>query len=251
MTSPKRSPRKTTRKAPADLREQTLMQFSAAIDEHAGRVVGFAELAMTLAGTRSQIADLASLRRAWFSKVRDLHRSGVRAVGGVELRESTPSVPEVYRAVESAAVKKVDKMAWQRAQAVVPYVSVKPPASWKWPDLDVAVPPEPKAAADPSAVGIYRDHPAWQRLKELRQVEEEIIASLSKIGADFGWDGLPITFADGWTVGLSRMQFSGEKLKAIDPELWDRVAVSKIRQTPAKVYLAKGGGDGAVDLDAD
>ncbi|QGH75313.1 hypothetical protein I5G61_gp65 [Mycobacterium phage Quesadilla] len=252
MTTTKRA-KARTKKAPADAREESLAQFSATLDEHAGRAVGFAVAVAELAKARAQIAQLKAARAEVFDVIKERFEEGHRLVGEgrFELRMSGGGEAKVYRAVESAAVKKANPAAWRRAQAVVPFVSVKAPAAAA---LKVPVVPTPQvnpAMSVEAAVAAYTDHPAWLRLKALRAEETELIGTLEKMAAEFGWDGLPITFSDGWVAGLKRMQFSADKLAELEPEVFEELAVTKVRQAPARVYLAKPGTEGSVDLDGD
>ena len=99
------------------------------------------------------------------------------------------------------------------------------------------------------AVRTHRDHPAWKRIKLLRQVEQDTIAALEKLGAEFGWDGDAQVFSDGWTVQLNRVQFSADKLRELEPEVFDRLAVTKVRATSPRVYIGQISSDDNDEID--
>jgi hypothetical protein len=244
--------RKTTKKAPkGTVRTETLAQFSGALDDHAGQPVGFDALVRKLYTTRAQLKQLEEARKAVFEHVKRAYDVGHRVVGGYELKMTNPAPGEPYRAVSSAEVKKQAPAAWRRAQAVVPWVSVQAPAAVAAavPVLDVPdgsgfLPPE-------QAVLIHREHPAWQRIKLLREVEQDTIGALEKLGAEFGWDGDEQVFADGWHVQLNRVQFSAEKLRELEPEVFDRLAVTKTRAVSPRVYIGKISSDDMDEIDGD
>ncbi|AYP70049.1 hypothetical protein I5G62_gp63 [Mycobacterium phage CRB2] len=244
--------RKATRKAPEDARDETLAQFAKMVDDHHGSAVGFDRLVKELARARAQIAQVKAARDEVFSVVKARFEEGHRIAGpGVELRLTAAGEAKIERAVESAAVKKHNPAAWRRAQADVPYVQVKAPAAAK---LAIELIPTPTVNEDwpvEKAVEVYQHDPAWVRLKELREIEEETLAKLDKLAADFGWDGHPITFSDGWSIGLRRKQFSAAKLAELEPEVFEALAVSKVRQATPRVYVASTSADGATDAIAD
>ena len=102
------------------------------------------------------------------------------------------------------------------------------------------------------AVLAYKEAPAWQRLKALREAEQETLGRLEKLAAEFGWDGDLKVFADGWSVQLKRQQYSSEALAAVAPDVFEKLAVVKVKQAPARVYVGKPGDtDGAEDEYAD
>lgn len=244
--------RKTTKKAPkGTVRTETLAQFSQELDDHAGQPVGFDVLVRTLYTSRAQLKQLEEARKEVFEHVKRAYEVGHRVVGGYELKVSNPAPGEPYRAVSSAEVKKLAPAAWRRAQAVVPRVSVQAPqaVAAAVPVLDV---PESGGFMPPEeAVRTHRDHPAWKRIKLLRQVEQDTIAALEKLGAEFGWDGDAQVFSDGWTVQLNQVQFSADKLRELEPEVFDRLAVTKVRATSPRVYIGQISSDDNDEIDGD
>ena len=251
--------RKTTRKAApkGDLRTETLAQFSAVLDAHAGRHVGFDAIVHRLYLVRAQKAQLEEARAVVFSHLKQAYEVGHRVLPGTpyELKMTNPEPGEPYRVVSSADVKKHDPAAWRRAQAPTRFVQVKAPAS-----AAAAVPvldaPEGGGFMDPVTAAVtYKEHPAWAALRALRAEEQDVLARLDKVAADFGWDGGaefgPLVFSDSWSVQLVRTQFSGEKLALVAPEVFDRLAVTKVKQAPARMYVGKINADDADDFDAE
>ncbi|AGU92019.1 hypothetical protein ADAWI_60 [Mycobacterium phage Adawi] len=252
--------RKTTKKAAVpkgDVRAETLAQFNRELIEYCGHDPGFDQLVQTLFSTRAAIKQLADARKNLFEHVKGYYRGQDVAVPGTDyvIRETAPGEATTYRAVSSADAKKADPAAWRRAQVMTGFVQVKAPAA-----VAAAVPEEAvpelcrldKGVGLTEAVAAYKEAPAWTRLKELRAVEQETLGRLEKLAADFGWDGDLKVFADGWSVQLKRQQYSSDVLAAVDPELFDRLAVVKLRQAAARVYVGKpGDADGAEDEYAD
>ncbi|QFP96346.1 hypothetical protein SEA_APEX_61 [Mycobacterium phage Apex] len=240
--------RRTTKKAQppkGDVRTETLAQFSAALDEHAGKPVGFMDMVEGLYRVRAQKAQLEEARTTVFSHVKQAYEVGHRVLPGTpyELKMTNPKAGEPYRAVSSAEVKKADPAAWRRAQAPTRFVQVKAPAG-----AAAAVPvidaPDGSGFMDPVTAAVtYKEHPAWTVLRGLRDEEQDLLDRLDKVAADFGWDGGaadgPLVFADSWSVQLVRTQFSSEKLAIVAPEVFDRLAVTKTKQAPARMFIGK------------
>jgi hypothetical protein len=247
---------KRKRSAPVvkgDLRSETLAKFSRKVDQHTGRAVGFDRLVIQLASTRMQIAELKRSRAVLFDKIKNAYDAGMRSVGGGEyqLRMTKSAEPTTYLAVSSERVKRANEAAWERAKIDKQFISVRPPSGVLLsPNTEIAADIAIDAAArlaraawndTGELVKAYKEHPAWAVLKSLRDIESETIEQLDKIGADNGWDGYAMTFADGWTVGLRRRQFSSERLEEIAPDVFDQLATPKIRQFHGHVYVAKRG----------
>lgn len=256
MSTGTASPAQPAAQPAKDVREQTLAQFSAELDRHARRTVGFAAMATALWHTRQQITALTTARTEIFEQIKTAYHDGWRKVPGTdwELKQTDPGEPSTYRAAASAAVKKANPAAWRRAQTDAPFVQVKAPGGVK-PRYPVQASRPPIVAPNADlrvAAAAYKDSPAWAAIKELREREAELVERLEKLAGNYGWDGLPITFADGWTVSLRRRQYSSDMLAITDPELFEKLAETKIRQAAARIYLGKAGvHDEAVDLDGD
>ncbi|ABD58179.1 hypothetical protein PBI_COOPER_62 [Mycobacterium phage Cooper] len=237
------------------MRRETLEQFNRELIEYAGSDPGFDQMVRDLYRVRAQKAQLEEARTVVFSHVKQAYEVGHRVVPGTpyELKQTSPKAGEPYLAVSSADVKKADPAAWRRAQAPTRFVQVKAPAgaAAAVPVLDA---PDGSEFMDPvTAVRTHKEHPAWAVLKELRAEEQDLLDRLDKVAADFGWDGGaedgPLVFADGWSVQLVRTQFSAEKLYAVEPQLFARLAATKTKQAPARVFIGKAGiGE---DADAD
>lgn len=239
--------RKKSTASKGDVRKETLAQFSAALDEHAGRPVGFSDMVADLYRVRAQKAQLEEARTVVFSHVRQAYEVGHRVLPGTpyELKMTSPKPGEPYLAVASADVKKHDPAAWRRAHAPNRFVQVKAPsgAAAAVPVLDA--PDGTQFMGPVQAAQVYKEHPAWAVLKGLRDEEQELLDRLDKVAADFGWDGGaaegPLVFADSWSVQLVRTQFSAEKLAAVAPDVFERLAVAKTRQVTPHVFIGKAG----------
>ena len=46
-------------------------------------------------------------------------------------------------------------------------------------------------------------------------------------------------FSDGWSVQLRRLQFSADKLALTAPEVYEALAVDKVRQAPSRCYVRR------------
>lgn len=243
-------------KAPAQKndRDETLDEFSAAVDEHIGHPVGFADTVRRLHATRTQLYDLKAKRAAVHEHLRSAYDLGHRVVGatGLELYQTQPGEPRAVREVPSAVVKKADKKAYEAARVVVQRVSVKAPDRVKVklieaPDGGGFMPPV-------DAVLAYRD-PVWRSLKWLAEQEQEMKDALAKIAANAGWDGGvedgPLVTSDGWSVQVNTRRYDSEALRANDPALWEQLAVATVKQaSPAlRVRRYNPDGDGAEDDD--
>ena len=243
----------STRKAPAKKAAS-----AAPLPKFANQVEPFRQTVITLATTRAQIAQLSKARKAIHERLNDAYERGVRELrGGYTLKQTSAGEGSEYLAVSSAAAEKADKAAWQRAKMPKPFVQAKPPeqlAAVLRNDQWVAhIAPElPENADIEQAAAVYREHPAWDVLKQLRELEAECVERLDKLGAEFGWDGLPLVFSDGWTVGLKRMQFDSDRLYLVAPELFDRLAEVKVRNNGQRVYIGKiGENDEADEIDGE
>lgn len=238
-------PKGTKKTDDTDVRPETLAQFSALVDQHLNRRAGFGDMVVRLAVTRAQIKQVDAARTALFEQIKERRDNGLVAVPGTdfEVRQTAPGPATIVRKVTSAAVKKAAPEVWQRCHAPASYVQVKPPVAVRLTIPEVAVPSLGAAVDDATLVTTYKEHPAWARLKELRAEESELVESLDKLGADAGWDGLPVTFADGWVAGLRRMQFSAAKLEATEPEVFKALSVPDVKQSAARTYVGRLGAD--------
>lgn len=236
----------TTKKRPApnagDIRPESLLAFSAAVDEHMGRPVGFADLVYRLWTVRAQKKTVSDHRKESFALIKAAYERGVRVVGPnlYVLKSTAEGRGEPYLGVDSEKVKRKHPELWNRSRVAVPYVQTKAPTGLTLSTSGVlqSLPktPEPHASIV-DIVAAYK-HPSYAVLKSLRDQETDLLAELDELGAANDWDGLPITFADGWTVSLRRLQFSADRMASLDPATFEAVAVEKTRRIPARVYLA-------------
>lgn len=246
-------PRPATRKKPstADVRPETLAQFDAEVRQQIG-IDDFAATVQALWVARQRIAALERARKEAYEQVKVAYDSGTRLAAGWEIRVSRGGQPEVYRAVDSAEVKKRAPAAYAAARTLVRRVSVTAPKGAEPPLPKDRVPRLPKVVTAEAAMRAYKSED-FGLLKQLRDDETDLVGRLEKIAADAGWDGEEIVFADGWKAATHRRQFSGERLREIDPDTWNKLAVTKVRENRPRVYVAKPGADddGAVDLDGE
>lgn len=239
-----------------------LSVFARTLDEIASRAVGFDNHVERLFTTRTQIAQLRKARTAVYEHVKRAAALGHEELVGsdglaYEIRTTEPKPPVRYLSAPSAAVKAANPLAWRRA--VVPVNFVQVTASTR---ISRAVrhidAPDGKAFMPPGeAVTVYQTHSAWYELRRLKQVEAHTITALQTIAAEFDWDGGvsegPMKFGDGWTLQLRREQYSSDELKAACPDVFDQVAVAKLKQSVPRVYVRRLGitdeGDDLDDMD--
>lgn len=218
---------------PASKQPETLSQFSAQIDAHYGRPLGFADIVKRIAHARARVKYTENRRQlitdelnARFAR---LAPNGVLVVpmnGGVRkaLFRQTNS-PTVTRTVSSATAQKANKAAWQRAQVRRRYVVATPPKCQAAPAVtDIKLPPTPRSLDSMAFVISMREHAVWDVLKELREAEAAAIGDLDKLAAEAAWDGAPLAFSDGWIVGLHRVQYDNAALLRNDPRVWEQLA---------------------------
>lgn len=212
-----------------DIRRETLTEFSAAVDEHYGKAMGLIDTVRTLAAARTDIARLEA-RRKEIGAVRDqrfkqgttIVRTG-RGDGVYLYTSSTTSARK--KAVGSAAAKKADQALWLQARTWKPFVRAAAPSGVVLPLGTYKLPPVPTRQHDMAMVLSFYGAPCFDVLSDLRERERTAVARLHQLRAQTDWDGAPITFADGWEIGLHRLQYDDEKLRQIAPELWERLAV--------------------------
>lgn len=228
-----------------DVRPETLDEFSALLDDHAGAHVGFADTVRRLAELKAQVKPIEQRRKEINTRLREHYERGDTVVQtgpgeGVELAMTRPSAVRTYRAVSSAVVKKRRPKLWAQCQVSKPWTQVKAPASFEV--KAVALPPDPGAEATLEAV--LRVQAMIPTTTELSAEEQECKDRLAKIAADFGWDGLPLEFADQWVVGTRRMQFDEERLRAVDPEAYEELAEERSSGGVSRLRVGDVGLDG-------
>lgn len=235
------------RKSASDIarRQETLAEFTAALSEHAGQLVPFMSSVVELTQTRAAVKLLKERRALIFEQIKRHYASGVTITSNGEtvLRTSRPAPMVTVRTVESDTVKRRYPKVWQANRIAVPRVAVTAPTTY-W--LEVPVPklpavPAPSASLD-RCVAAYRNR-AFDRFESLRRDETVLISRLTSIADDYGWDGLPIAFADGWTVGLASLRFDAETLRQAAPDVFEELAVDKTRGGSTRLYLARPGDD--------
>lgn len=237
-----------------DVRGETLQEFSDLIDAHMGAKVGFADHVTGLYLVRADLASIKAARKTANDRVKELAALGETRGGGYEVRQSAPTPVVVKRAVPSAAVQKLDKALWAAAKVPTPFVQVKPHPTAPAAVSSLRLPRMPERGGLAAVIEHLKVN--LPGLKDLTEVQQDHLDALDKIGANAGWDGLPIEFADRWLVSLRRLQYDSERLREIAPEAWERLAVSKPTGGITRTYLARldGGADSfdeSVDLDGE
>lgn len=217
---------KTTDK---DIRHETLAEFSAAVDDHYGKAMGLLDTVRTLAAARADIARLEA-RRKEIGAVRDQRfKQGTTIVrtgggGGVYLYASETASAR-KKAVSSAVAKKSNPALWDRARTWKPFVRAAAPSGVVLPLGTYKLPPVPTNHHDMAMVLSFYGAPCFDALAGLRERENTAVARLHQLRDVTDWDGAPIAFADGWEVGLHRLQYDSDRLRQIAPALWDELAV--------------------------
>lgn len=211
----------------------TLVQFDAAVDAHAGSPQLFAATMRGLRMVRAEAAALASRRAEVFDVLKDYYARGITTDRGTHLvlKQTTPKPGRVHRAVPSAVLKKACPTLWEQAKVRVPYVQAKSAE----PTAVVSSVRVPRGCRLATVIEVYQGFA--EPAAALRASEASMVARLKKIGADNGWDGLPIEFSDGWLVGLERMQYSSDRLAEIAPETFAALAVDVQRASSPQVFI--------------
>jgi hypothetical protein len=248
----------TTRKT------QTLAQFSAAVDKHYERNVGFSAAVIALRQARDAAACVKARRAVAFEEIKARHLSG-----GMERRvhpgfDGTQFVvfsqsrrATFTRTVRADVIKKADRRAWEAARTWQRRVAVSAPRSHQFVYEGPKLPGLPKPSDDMRSLVRLYQHPVYEHLKELIENERVATETLDKIAADTGWSGEPLIFKDGWSIGLQALRYDPAALQSRDPDLYERLAVTVERESWSQLRimdydeaLARGVlGEGALDLD--
>lgn len=221
----------------------TLAQFDVAVDEHAGSPQLFASTVRALRECRAESAAVQERRDEVFAVMKDHYERGDHDAGEYRLDKARDGEPKTRRTVPSAVIKKHSPTLWSQARVQVPYVQAKAPANTPGVAVE-SLPSVPERARLADVVAVYQS--LGGRLAELREVEQEMVDRLKKIGANNGWDGLPIEFADGWKVSLTQLQYSSERLAMIAPETFACLAVETTTTPTGHVFVRRVSG-GASD----
>ncbi|AHK12012.1 hypothetical protein Hosp_058 [Mycobacterium phage Hosp] len=212
-------------------RSETLAEFSRLIDDHLGKPVGFAEAVKALADVKARISAVEERRKTAHDALKQIFATEadggllVVPVGGGQrkvLFEQT-NRPTIKKAVSAAAAKEAG--VWEKARVIRRQVAVTAPKGTPISGELPKLPPVPMPYMNIEQIhGLY-EHPAYAVLKELREELGDATNALDKVAAEAGWDGEPYSFKDGWKVGLTLAAYNSDRLKAVDPETWERLAV--------------------------
>ncbi|QYW01679.1 hypothetical protein SEA_NEOS5_66 [Mycobacterium phage Neos5] len=221
----------------ATKRTETLEQFSASLDEHAGRSVGFADAVRDLRIERALKAEVDARRKALYEALVAHHDRGVtRLSSGLVLRRTRPSPPSKRVVVDTALVKRRYPKIHSACRVPVPYLQVRGAVVVpRWDD-----PGTPTGTENVDRVAdMYGRAVMPDDVKARGEAAKELLIAAAD---EFGWDGLPLEFADGWAVGLRRIQFDVGVLRATHPDVAASCSVEKVSGGSApRVYVAKPG----------
>ncbi|WIC90041.1 hypothetical protein SEA_SISKO_59 [Gordonia phage Sisko] len=235
----------------------------------------FAELALSLWRARKARALAKQQREPIHKLITEAYERGAGQVGmlvdqrgmgeGFTVRKRrVEAVSGGPRSVSSAAAKRANARLWKASQVRRDRVAVAVPETVGEPThrelgvrrLDM---PDAHNRWDLSQMidkyMLVKDAPfaqAEDEAKHALMVYSQInLGYLAPEHPDAGsarWDGRPIEFGDGWTVGLTSMQFSSDRLRQLDPVAFDRLATEQNRKGYDVVYITQGvPEDGSVD----
>jgi hypothetical protein len=222
-------------------RSETLAEFAAALADHAGKPIPFMTSVIELAQTRVAVKMLKARRDLVFEQIKHRYAGGtaVTSDGEYVLRMSRPTPLVTVRTVESDTIKRKYPETWQAARVAVSRVAVSAPKSYA---LEIPMPKMPivpgSSAPLDRCVAAYK-HRAFDRLAGLRETENRTVRLLERIADEFGWDGMPMTFTDSWSIGLRSLRFDADHLAEIAPDIFDELAVEKVRGGSTRLCLAR------------
>lgn len=210
----------------------TLDQFDAQLNDHAGEAVGFADTVRRLRAVRANLTAGETRRKELREVVAAAHDAGAGRTNKWRVAVFTgPTRPKP--GVPSAVLKKHNPRLWDRARVLTPWVTVTAPPTADPVDRELWLPPEPgRGSLDPVFDGLSR---LSAGMADFRREENELKDRLRDIAHDNGWNGLPIVMADRWTVGLTTLRYSSDALRELDPETFDRLAVTPEQVTRLRI----------------
>lgn len=226
----------------------TLAEFDVAVDQHAGTPQMFAATVRGLHECRAQAAAVQEARSECFERMKTAHAIGDRVAGEYVLDRRADSAPTTKLVVPAAVIKKHSPTLWGQCRVPVPYVQAKAPATVAAVAVE-SLPSVSDKAAIADVVAVYQQ--LGSRLAQLRDTETDLVDRLKKIGANNGWDGLPIEFADGWKVSLIQLQYSSDRLAEVAPETFACLAQEVTSERAGTVYLRRAGGADGAELDGE
>lgn len=217
--------------------------IAASLDEFSERVAQFfvdaghadpkfADMVRLYVHDKRVIDVVAARRKAIMEEIKPFAERGATVrFGDRILKQTKPTAVKIERSVSSAQVSKAHPRLWEAAKMPTPYASFA--LNERNDALIVARVHEAVGSADvPLQPGMRLDDLASMYLsepstKELVKRKDITMAKLDDIARLAMWDGLPVTFTDGGSVQLKRLQYSSDQLRIIAPELWETLAVEK------------------------
>lgn len=220
----------TRRLPPHTQSDLSLDQFDAALSEHLGEDIGFADRVRRLAIVRGALAP-AKKRRAELKAVCDAAHNDrqQRRAGQYLLRPQVRHTPARW-SVGSQRLREAKPDLWQRCLIMKPYVKPEAPAGLEIPTPELWIAPAP-TRTDATEDVAHRYVAMGRAMKPLIADEAEHVAALKLIANRAAWDGLPYRFADGWWIQTAKMEYDDGALRRIDPDTFTALAV----EIPGKV----------------
>ena len=199
--------------------------------------------------TDKRIVDVLSARRKMImDEIKPYAERGATVLYGDRLlKRSKPTAVVTKRAVSSAQVSKAHPRLWEAAKVPTSYVSFS--LSERDQRMAVARADMAVGTADPALrPGMRLDdlaalYMAVPKSKPTRQRLDNVLSTINGVAAMAAWDGLLVTFDDGASLQLKRLQYSSDQLKIIAPELWESLAVESTTGGVQRWYFGNAHGD--------
>lgn len=174
--------------------------------------------ALTVADARSTELLAAAAERA--------ERNGGKVRSGRWVVEAQSYTTSASWSVPAAVIKKARPHLWEQCRARQRFVTVKPPGPMEA-TAELWIPATPEILKDPDVIVTCR-----QKLVDLKRplelerdtLAQHLYALCQRVGWDW-WDGEATVTADGWQIQTAALKYAHERLKALDPELYERLAV--------------------------
>ncbi|AWN04262.1 hypothetical protein FDJ57_gp61 [Gordonia phage Sour] len=153
--------------------------------------------------------------------------------------------------VSAAVVKKTRTTLWERSRVPVERVAATAPGRLTIDRAALKLPAVPDRRATLIRIETALEKASYAEHAEREKHAKEVLQryAVEHLGyvplgerdnpedCGDGWSGEPIEFADGWKVGLTAVQFSEERMKQLDPEMWKKLAVSTMSNEVTTYYF--------------
>lgn len=228
VTTTKRRYAGTRPPAPVTRYDGTLAELSDQLAEACG-ITTFASVTRALAEVRHDLAALRAQRRCHYERLattvsqRDLERTFLVGDRPRRLRWVTPAPRPGKPSVSSETTWKADSSLWLRSRDLAPLVQVSAPVRLAH---DVPTPTGRIETVVTDYARLGRD------IAAATATETDLAGLLRAIAEQCRWDGQPYTTTDGWKIGTTRLQYSSEKLREVDPDFWNSHATTPAPRQP-------------------